>query len=77
MLRAHFWQVLRFLLVVMLIQMGTPVVLNLFLRTPWGVPFASVSFAYLVTGLALATLIFYRDRLPSAVAKETAKSARP
>lgn len=75
-LRSHFWQVLRFILVVLLIQIGSPVVLSLFLRTPWGVPFASVSFAYLVTGLTLAALIFYRDRLSSALTDQAVKHSR-
>ncbi len=76
-LRSYFWQALRFILVVTLIQTGAPIALSLFTRTPWGMPFASVSYAYLVTGLALATMLFYRDRIAGVLAQQASKSARP
>lgn len=73
--RAHFWQAIRLMFAVTLIQTGAPIVLGLFARTPWGVPFAVVSYAYLVSGLALATMLFYRDRVTHVLSQRASHQA--
>jgi len=74
-LRSHFWQAVRFIVAVMIIQTGAPIALSLFTRTPWGVPFALVSYAYLITGLGLASMIFYRDRVAVVLAQQASRAA--
>ena len=73
-LRSQFWPAVRFIVVVMIIQTGAPIALSLFTATPWGVPFALVSYAYLITGLALASMIFYRDRVSLVLAQQASRT---
>jgi hypothetical protein len=61
--RQHFWPAVRFVLAATLIEMGVPIALRVFFRTPWGVPFALLSYAYLMTGVILAAMVFYLDRV--------------
>ncbi|MGA7672638.1 MAG: hypothetical protein WBW04_19630 [Nitrolancea sp.] len=60
--RAYFWSCLGLIVVSMVIQIGTPLALKVFTRSTWGMPLAFLVRAYVLTGLALAALIFYRDR---------------
>ena len=61
--KRNFWASLRFIGLVLLIQWGLPVAWKLVLKHSMGVPVAIVGNAYVETGLAAATMIFYRDRL--------------
>ncbi|WP_038039135.1 hypothetical protein [Thermorudis peleae] len=61
--RQHFWPVVRFVVAATLIEMGVPIALRVFFRTPWGVPFALLSYAYLMTGVIIAAMVFYLDRV--------------
>lgn len=61
--RRNAWATAGFIAVYMLIRTGLPLALQLFTHTPWGVPFAVVSNAYVASGLVTAALLFYRDRV--------------
>ena len=60
--RANFWPCVGLIVVSMIIQIGTPLALVAFTRSPWGVPLAFIAHAYILTGLAVAAMLFYRDR---------------
>lgn len=60
--RANFWPCVGLIVVSMIIQIGTPLALVAFTHSPWGVPLAFVAHAYILTGVAVAALLFYRDR---------------
>jgi hypothetical protein len=60
--RRNFWPCIGLIVVSMIIQIGTPLALLAFTRTPWGVPLAFIAHAYILTGVAVATMLFYRDR---------------
>ncbi len=77
--RAYFWPCLGLIVVSMVIQIGTPLALNVFTRSSWGMPLAFLIRAYVLTGLALAALLFYRDRasairVPRAAVRSTDRS---
>lgn len=54
--------VLGLLLLVLVIRLGTPLALQVFTETEWGVPFAIVVNAYVATGLIAATMIYFDNR---------------
>ena len=60
--RSNFWPCIGLIVVSMIIQIGTPLALVAFTRSPWGVPLAFIAHAYILTGVAVATMLFYRDR---------------
>jgi len=60
--RANFWPCIGLIVVSLILQIGTPLALVAFTRTAWGVPFAFILHAYILTGVAVAALLFYRDR---------------
>jgi hypothetical protein len=60
--RANFWPCIGLIVVSLTLQIGTPLALVAFTRTPWGVPLAFILHAYILTGVAVAALLFYRDR---------------
>jgi hypothetical protein len=60
--RTHFWPCIGLIVVSIVIQIGTPLALNVFMRSAFGVPLAFLIRAYVLTGLAVAALLFYRDR---------------
>jgi hypothetical protein len=61
--RRNFWPSLRFVGLLVLIQLGLPLAWNLILKYPAAVPLAIAGNAYVATGLAAASMIFYRDRI--------------
>ena len=61
--RANFWPCIGLIVVSLILQIGTPLALVAFTRTPWSVPFAFILHAYILTGVAVAALLFYRDRV--------------
>lgn len=73
--RANFWPCLGLILASIVIQVGTPLALTVFTRSPWGLPLAFFIRAYVLTGLALAALLFYRDRARSIRGPKTAANA--
>lgn len=58
----HLLSVIALLLMVLVIRIGTPLALQVFTETQWGVPFAIVVNAYVVSGLVTATMLYFRDR---------------
>ncbi len=60
--RSSFWPCVGLMFVSLVIQIGTPLALTVFTRSAWGVPLAFVIHAYILTGLAVAAMMFYRDR---------------
>ena len=73
--RTFFWSCLGLIVVSMVIQIGTPLALNVFTRSTWGMPLAFLIRAYVLTGLALAALLFYRDRASAIRAPRAAAGA--
>ncbi len=63
--RANFWPCIGLMLVTLVIQIGTPLALMVFTRSAFGVPLAFLIHAYILTGLAVAAMLFYRDRASS------------
>ncbi len=63
--RSNFWPSVGLIIVTMVIQIGTPLALTVFTRQTIGVPIAFVIHAYILTGLAVAAMLFYRDRAGS------------
>lgn len=61
--RHNFWSSLGLILLTLVISLGLPEVFKLIARVPAGVPVAIVANAYINTGLAAASLLFYRERL--------------
>lgn len=61
--RHNFWASLGLMLLSALIVEGLTRVFRLFTGTPVGIPLAIVANAYIGSGLAAASMIFYRDRL--------------
>jgi hypothetical protein len=61
--RSHFWATLGLIGLTLLISLGLPIVFALLTRVAVGVPVAIVANAYINTGLAAASMLFYRDRL--------------
>ncbi len=62
-LRVAFWPTFRFIGAVSVIQLGLPLALRVFTGNVLAIPFALVSYAYVATGLVLASLLFYRERV--------------
>lgn len=60
--RANFWPSVGLIVATMIIQIGTPLALIIFTRQTFGVPIAFLIHAYILTGLAVAAMLFYRDR---------------
>lgn len=60
--RSNFWPCIGLIVTTIVIQVGTPLALIVFTRTAWGVPLAFLAHAYVLTGLSIAALLFYRDR---------------
>ncbi len=60
--RSSFWPCIGLMFVSLVIQIGTPLALIVFTRSAWGVPLAFLIHAYILTGLAVAAMLFYRDR---------------
>jgi hypothetical protein len=61
--RHNFWSTLGLIVLTLLIARGLPIVFTVLARVIVGVPIAIVANAYISTGLAAASMIFYRDRL--------------
>lgn len=61
--RTNPWLSLGFVLLVSLIRVGTVLLWEQLARWPLGVLGSIVGNAYIVSGLAMATLLFYRERL--------------
>jgi hypothetical protein len=60
--RTNFWPCVGLIVLTLIIQNGMPLALMAFARSPWGVPLALVAHAYILTGVAVAAMLFYRDR---------------
>jgi hypothetical protein len=60
--RSNFWPCIGLIVVSLLLQIGTPLALVAFTHTTFGVPLAFILHAYILTGVAVAALLFYRDR---------------
>jgi len=69
-LRVSFWPTIRFIVAASVIQLGLPLALQVFTRNVLAVPFALLSYAYITTGLMLASLSFYRERIVSVLRRE-------
>lgn len=52
-----------FIIVYLLITNGTPVALQVFTTSTWGVLFALITNAFVATGVLAAAMLFYRDRV--------------
>ncbi len=61
--RVAFWPSVRFIVAASIIQLGLPLALRVFTAHALAVPFAILSYAYIATGLMLASLLFYRERI--------------
>jgi len=61
--RRNFWQTVGFAFVTILISAGLTQIWILFLRTTPGLLFAILANAFVSTGLAMASMMFYFDRL--------------
>lgn len=61
--RHNFWSSLGLILLSVIISAGLGRVFELFTQTTIGVPVAIIANAYIASGLAAASMIFYRDRL--------------
>ncbi len=70
--RGNFWSVLFLFFLVIIIQWGTIFAWGLVLGHPLGMLVAILGNAYIATGLAASTLLFYRDR--SGLVGETSAS---
>ena len=60
--RSSFWATLGLIILVFIIDNGLYLVWQLLLVNPWGTLVAIIGNAFVGTGLAAATLVFYRDR---------------
>jgi hypothetical protein len=60
--RSNFWPCIGLIVVSLVLQIGTPLALVALTRAPLGVPLAFILHAYILTGVAVAALLFYRDR---------------
>jgi hypothetical protein len=61
--RNNFWSSIGLILLTVVISLGLPEVFKLFAGVAIGLPVAILANAYINTGLAAASMIFYRDRL--------------
>jgi hypothetical protein len=61
--RHNFWSALGLILLTLIISLGLPEVFKAIARLAAGVPVAIVANAYINTGLAAASMLFYRERL--------------
>ena len=61
--RSYFWPCAGLILVTMVIQVGTPLALMIFTKRTPGVPLAFLVHSYILTGLTVAAMLFYRDRV--------------
>ncbi len=61
--RIAFWPTMRFIAASLIVQLGLPLALRVFTQSAAAVPFALVSHSYVATGLILASLLFYRERI--------------
>lgn len=61
--RRNFWPALGLVLLVVLITMGVPLLWKLLVNHKVGLVAAMLGHAYIATGLAAASMVFYRDRL--------------
>jgi hypothetical protein len=61
--RIAFWPTMRFIAASLVVQLGLPLALRVFTQNAAAVPFALVSHSYVATGLVLASLLFYRERI--------------
>jgi hypothetical protein len=61
--RHNFWSALGLILLTLIISLGLPEVFKAIARFTAGVPVAIVANAYINTGLAAASMLFYRERL--------------
>ncbi|MCX2726085.1 hypothetical protein OO015_01020 [Thermomicrobium sp. 4228-Ro] len=75
-LRVTFWPAVRFIVAVSMIQLGLPLALRVFTTNALAVPFALLSYAYVATGLMLASLLFYRDRIVHVLRREGPRATR-
>lgn len=60
--RRNFWSALAIVVLMLLIGQGTPLVWKMISVNPWGVLVGIVANAYIGTGLAAASMVFYLDR---------------
>lgn len=60
--RFNLWSTLGLIIVISVIGLGMPLLWEMFVGNPWGVLAGIAGNAYIGTGLAAASLIFYRDR---------------
>ncbi len=75
--RRNVWASLGFVGTSLLIRVGVPLALQVFAATPWGVPFAIVGNAFIVTGVFAAAMLFFRDRAERLPAPGTSSSSPP
>ncbi|MCS7246114.1 MAG: hypothetical protein NZ696_00675 [Thermomicrobium sp.] len=74
--RVALWPSLRFIAALSMIQVGLPLALRVFAGNPLAVPFALISYAYVATGLVLASLLFYRDRIALVLRRNSVRVGR-
>jgi hypothetical protein len=61
--RRHFWSALALIGLILLISTGFPIVWRTLARQPLGLVASILGNAYVGTGLAAASMVFFRDRL--------------
>ncbi len=72
--RVAFGSALRFVFAVTIIQLGLPLALRVFVENALAVPFAILSYAYVATGLTVASLLFYRERIVHVLRREGSRA---
>jgi hypothetical protein len=60
--RANFWPCIGLIFVSLLVKIGTPLALLAVTRSPFGGVLAFIVNSYILTGVILAAMLFYRDR---------------
>lgn len=62
-IRHNFWSALGLVVLIVLISNGLPLIWKTVAQEVWGVPLAIAGNAYVGTWMALASLLYYRDRV--------------
>lgn len=65
---------LRFIAASSIVQLGLPLALRVFTHQVLAMPFAILSHAYIISGLLLASLLFYRERVALVLRREHQQS---
>jgi hypothetical protein len=60
--RRYFWQTVGFIGLSMVVTTGFPLALRSLARQPAGLALASLTHAFIASGMIAAAMLFYRDR---------------